>query len=136
MIFTRQMSLRSKWRTWKKCDKQIDGVLVIKLLIILSVLVVTVLNVRESMLENVAHDALPYMDHYLSKFTSEGRWINFLLFGGLRDVPQVIAVWLCTAFVGVFGYQVAAGMKQPPWLAFCFCLAMVNIPYFTMLFKY
>ncbi|CAM3574284.1 GtrA-like protein [Vibrio aerogenes CECT 7868] len=136
MVFTRQMSFMHWWHTWKHDDKPVSGPFIIQLLVMCAVFVVTVLNIRESMLENVAHDALPYMEHYVGKFTSEGRWINFLLFDGLRQVPQVIAVSLCSAFVGIFGYQIAAGMKQPPWLAFCFCLAMVNIPYFTMLFKW
>jgi hypothetical protein len=76
------------------------------------------------------------MDQYVDKFTSEGRWINFALFEFLRTIPAVIAVWLCYLFVFIFGYQVCRGMKQAPWLALCFGLVMVNVPYFTMLFKW
>ncbi|SHF31850.1 hypothetical protein [Vibrio gazogenes] len=99
-------------------------------------LIWTVFNLHESMLENVAHDALPYMDSYVSKFVSEGRWVNFALFDTLRLVPAVVAGTLCNVFIFIFGYQVAMGVRKDRWLACCFALLMINVPYFTMLFKW
>ncbi|QMV14776.1 GtrA family protein [Vibrio spartinae] len=99
-------------------------------------LIWTVFNLHESMLENVAHDALPYMDSYVSKFVSEGRWVNFALFDTLRLVPAVVAGTLCNVFIFIFGYQVAMKVRKDRWLACCFALLVVNVPYFTMLFKW
>ncbi len=97
---------------------------------------VTLFNIYVSLLENVAHDAMPYMDDYVGKFVSEGRWINFALFDLLRELPQIVAVGLCSLFVFVFGYQVALGVRKEPILAVAFGLLLVNVPYFTMLFKW
>ncbi|MEI8631028.1 GtrA family protein [Vibrio sp. PP-XX7] len=107
-----------------------DRAEIAKWLILFGLVIVTILNIHESMLENVAHDALPYMDQYVDKFTSEGRWINFALFAFLRGIPAVAAVWLCNTFVFIFGYQICRGMKQEAWLAICFGLVMVNVPVF------
>lgn len=96
----------------------------------------TCLNMYIAMLETIAHDALPFMDSYVGKFTSEGRWINFALFGVLREIPQGIAFPLCNVFVFIFGYQVVRPLLNDKWLAVCFALTFVNIPYFTMLFKW
>ncbi|MDW6004267.1 hypothetical protein [Vibrio mangrovi] len=99
-------------------------------------LVWTLLNLHESMLENIAHDALPYMESYDYKFVSEGRWINFALFDVLRLTPAIMAATLCNLFIFIFGYRVASEIRSDRWLAFCFALLVVNVPYFTMLFKW
>jgi hypothetical protein len=105
-------------------------------LILAIVVGVTLFNVRESMLRNIAFDAIPYLDGYVIKFTTEGRWINFALFEFLRTIPQVVAVTLNTVFIFIFGYQVAKEMKQETWFAIFIALIMVNVPQFTMLFKW
>ncbi len=121
----------------QRSDKiQLDWLRIAQWGLVAILALITLYNVYFSMLENVAHDAMPYMEDYVGKFVSEGRWINFALFPLLKAVPQVIAVSLCSLFVFVFGYQVASGMRKEPWLAVAFALLIVNIPYFTMLFKW
>ncbi|MCE0494826.1 GtrA family protein [Vibrio salinus] len=99
-------------------------------------IVVTCFNMHIALLETVAHDALPFMESYAGKFTSEGRWINFILFPLLRQIPQLIAFPLCNVFVFIFGYQVIKPLIREKWLVVCFALTLVHIPYFTMLFKW
>jgi hypothetical protein len=112
------------------------GITLLQWVILALVVSVTLFNVRESMLRNIAFDAIPYLDGYVIKFTTEGRWINFALFELLRTIPQVVAVVLNTLFIFIFGYQVAKEMKQETWFAIFFALIMVNVPQFTMLFKW
>jgi hypothetical protein len=117
--------------------RQFNSLSVVQWFVLLCFAMITVWNIHLSLSQNVAHDALPYMEHYINKFTSEGRWINFSLFEGLRQVPPAIALWLCVAFVFGFAYQIAQGVRPgETWLALCFGLLMVNVPYFTMLFKW
>ncbi|MGO2419351.1 MAG: GtrA family protein [Vibrio casei] len=97
---------------------------------------VTLFNVQMSVVSNIAHDALPYMEGYSDKFVSEGRWINFALFYTLRAIPSPIAVILCDAFIFYFGYRLALGVRKDTWFALCFGLLIVSVPYFTMLFKW
>lgn len=108
----------------------------VELVLVLLFFSFTCFNMYVALLETVAHDALPFMDSYVGKFTSEGRWINFVLFGVLREIPQGIAFPLCNAFVFIFGYKVVRPLLNDKWLAICFALTFVNIPYFTMLFKW
>lgn len=93
-------------------------------------------NLHQSMQENIAHDALPYMASYTGKFASEGRWINFLLFDGLRQVPAVVAGIICNLCLFIFGYNIAKKQTDNVLQAVLFGLLIVNIPYFTMLFKW
>lgn len=121
----------------QRSDKiQLDWLRIAQWGLVAILALITLYNVYVSMLENVAHDAMPYMEDYVGKFVSEGRWINFGLFHVLKELPQVLAVSLCSLFVFVFGYQVANGMRKEAWLAVAFALLLVNVPYFTMLFKW
>jgi hypothetical protein len=104
--------------------------------VVIFFLAMTLFNLHESMLENIAHDALPYMANYEEKFVSEGRWINFALFEVLRLTPPVTAGILCNLFLFIFAYKLSTHVKKDRWLAICFALLVVNVPYFTMLFKW
>lgn len=119
------------------CDNnRIDWQKVAKWGLFIVLAAVTLFNVQMSVVSNIAHDALPYMEGYSDKFVSEGRWINFALFYTLRAVPSPIAVILCDSFIFYFGYRLALGVRKDTWLALCFGLLIVNVPYFTMLFKW
>ncbi len=86
----------------QRSDKiQLDWLRIAQWGLVAILALITLYNVYFSMLENVAHDAMPYMEDYVGKFVSEGRWINFALFPILKAVPQVIAVSLCSLFVFV-----------------------------------
>lgn len=99
-------------------------------------LAMTLYNVQMSVLSDIAHDALPYMSGYSDKFVSEGRWINFALFYSLKAVPSYIAVVICNLSIFYFGYRLSLGVRKDVWLALCFGLLILNVPYFTMLFKW
>ncbi len=100
------------------------------------VAVMTVYNLHISLIENVAHDALSYMPSYTEKFISEGRWINFALFEGLKRMPPDLAALLSNAFLFVFCFVVAHRFRPVLWSSLLFALVALNIPYFTMLFKW
>ncbi|MDP5254466.1 MULTISPECIES: GtrA family protein [unclassified Vibrio] len=93
-------------------------------------------NLHISLIENVAHDALSYMPSYTEKFISEGRWINFALFEGLKRMPPDLAALLSNAFLFVFSFVVAHRFRPVLWSSVLFALVALNIPYFTMLFKW
>lgn len=99
-------------------------------------LIATLYNVQMSVLSDIAHDALPYMGGYTDKFVSEGRWINFALFHSLKSVPSYVAVIICNLSIFYFGYRLSLGIRKDVWLALCFGLLVINVPYFTMLFKW
>ncbi|MZI94586.1 GtrA family protein [Vibrio sp. CAIM 722] len=109
---------------------------IIRVLILLVCAAVTVHNAYTSVLVNIAHDALPYMADYTGKFTSEGRWINFALFEFSRSMNAQLANAICYLFIGIFGYNVSMALKKDKWLALLFAMTVMNIPYFTMLFKW
>ena len=109
---------------------------IIRVLVLLVCAAVTVHNAYTSVLVNIAHDALPYMADYTGKFTSEGRWINFALFEFSRSMNAQLANAICYLFIGIFGYNVSMALKKDKWLALLFAMTVMNIPYFTMLFKW
>ncbi len=108
----------------------------IRAALFLACLAVTLHNIYTSVLINIAHDALPYMAHYADKFTSEGRWINFAVFPISSSLNPQLANALCFLFIGVFGYNVSRSLSRDRWLAAFFALTVMNIPYYTMLFKW
>lgn len=108
----------------------------IRAILFLACLAVTLHNVYTSVLINIAHDALPYMAHYSDKFTSEGRWINFAVFPISSSLNPQLANALCFLFIGMFGYNVSRSLSRDRWLAAFFALTVMNIPYYTMLFKW
>ncbi len=135
MVFTHGVSM-IKAKEILYSNNKLDWFKVAQVVIALMFAVITVLNLRESVSGNVAHDALSYMDSYSEKFVSEGRWINFALFGILRTFPHIFAAILCNLFICIFAYNVCMGVKKDRWLAFCFALLAINTPFFTMLFKW
>ncbi len=98
--------------------------------------VVTVFNLYISMLGNVPHDELIYLSSYSQKLLEEGRWIIFILFDVLRTIPPVISVSLCNVFLFIFAYKVGRASNVDTWCAIIFGLLALNIPHFTMLFKW
>ncbi len=104
--------------------------------LLVTLAIVTALNLHTAMMGNVAHDALNYMAEYTNKFTTEGRWINFMFFNELRMLPPVIAASLCNLFLFIFAYQVASRVGSEKWISLAFGLLVLNIPNFTMLFKW
>ncbi|AEX22113.1 hypothetical protein [Vibrio sp. EJY3] len=98
--------------------------------------IVTVFNLHISMVGNVAHDALNYIPNYVVKLVTEGRWINFIFFDWLRTIPPVIAASLCNLFLFIFAYQVGRASTSETWCSVIFGLLVLNIPNFTMLFKW
>ncbi|RQW64390.1 GtrA family protein [Vibrio viridaestus] len=135
-IFTYGVTMNKAPAVPKSSDLSLNPAGIAKFFMMLLFLAVTIYNMHIALLETVAHDALPFMESYVEKFTSEGRWINFAFFEGLRELPQWVAFPLCNLFVFIFGYQVANSLVKEKWIAFCFALTLVNIPYFTMLFKW
>lgn len=117
-------------------DGRIDPLLVIQWLVLAVFAVVTALNLHLAMSANVAHDALPYMDGYGNKFTTEGRWINFALYYPLHGLSAVIAASLANICIFIFAYKVVMGIKKEYWLVIAVALLIVNIPTFTMLLKW
>ncbi|OEF29070.1 hypothetical protein A1QC_14170 [Vibrio rumoiensis 1S-45] len=134
-VFTQGASMKSIF-SFVYHDGRIDWKEVAKWCFFTALAMVTIFNVHMSVVSNIAHDALPYMEGYSDKFVSEGRWINFALFYTLRAIPSPIAVMLCDAFIFYFGYRLALGVRKDTWLALCFGLLIVSVPYFTMLFKW
>lgn len=135
-VFTQGVSMQLIAPFLSRDNNQIDWQKVAKWGFFIILAAVTLFNVQMSVVSNIAHDALPYMEGYSDKFVSEGRWINFALFYTLRVVPSPIAVILCDAFIFYFGYRLALGVRKDTWLALCFGLLIVSVPYFTMLFKW
>ncbi len=98
--------------------------------------IVTLFNLYVSMLGNVPHDELIYLTSYSQKLIEEGRWINFIFFDWLRAIPTVIAASFCNLFLFIFAYQVGRSSTIETWCAVIFGLVALNIPNFTMLFKW
>lgn len=117
-------------------SKSIDAAFIAKLLLLLGLVIITAMNLTDSMSSNLAWDAMPYMDSYAGKFTEEGRWINFILYDLLCTLPAPLAIALCNLFIFIFGLQVARGLKFDLLYALCFALIFINVPNFTMLFKW
>lgn len=109
----------------------VTGWLVVGLLAI-----VTVFNLHISMLGNVPHDELIYLTSYSQKLMEEGRWVNFIFFEWLRSIPPIIAASFCNLFLFIFAYQVGRASAVETWFAVIFGLLALNIPNFTMLFKW
>lgn len=117
-------------------SKSIDGAFIAKIVLMIGLAIITAMNLLDSMSSDIAHDAMPYMDSYVAKFTEEGRWINFALYDFLCTLPAPLAIALCNVFIFIFGLQVARGLKFDLFYALCFALIFVNVPNFTMLFKW
>ncbi|GAD80498.1 hypothetical protein VEZ01S_37_00630 [Vibrio ezurae NBRC 102218] len=113
-----------------------DTVRLVQWLIVAIFAAVSIFNLHLSMSANIAHDALPYMDGYSEKFVTEGRWINFALYGVLKELPAFVAASLANLFIFIFAYKVALGVKKDRWLAIAIALLVLNIPSFTMLLKW
>lgn len=135
-VFTQGVSMSELYSLFQKQDKSIDYWFVLKGLLAFVLLAATLYNVQMSVVSDIAHDALPYMNGYSEKFVSEGRWINFALFYSLRAVPSSMAVIVCNLSLFYFAYKLTLGIRQDKWLALCVALLVLNIPYFTMLFKW
>ncbi|WP_342609331.1 GtrA family protein [Vibrio tritonius] len=135
-VFKKGFNLSSLFSLAMDDNRTINVYSVLRALVMLLCIGVTARNMYTSVLVNIAHDALPYMATYTDKFTSEGRWINFALFEISRNLNAQLANTLCYLFIGLFGYNVSMAMKKDKWLALFFAMAVMNIPYFTMLFKW
>ncbi len=105
-------------------------------LVVFLLAIVTVFNLQISMLGNVPHDELIYLTSYSQKLMEEGRWVNFIFFDWLRSIPPVIAASFCNLFLFIFAYQVGRASAVETWCAVIFGLLVLNIPNFTMLFKW
>jgi putative flippase GtrA len=117
-------------------SESIDGAFIAKLLLLIGLVIISAMNLTDSMSSDIAHDAMPYMDNYIAKFTEEGRWINFILYDFLCTLPSPLVIALCNLFIFIFGFQVARGLKFDLFYALCFALIFINVPNFTMLFKW
>lgn len=135
-VFTDGVSMNRLIQGLYNDDGRIDPLLVTQWLVLAVFAIVTALNLHLAMSANVAHDALPYMDGYGNKFTTEGRWINFALYYPLHGLSAVIAASLANICIFIFAYKVVMGIKKEYWLAIAVALLIVNIPTFTMLLKW
>ena len=135
-IFKKGFNLSSLFGLAMDENRSINAFSVLRAVVMLLCIAVTAHNMYISVLVNIAHDALPYMASYTGKFTSEGRWINFALFEFSRDLNAQLANTLCYLFIGMFGYNVSMALKKDKWLALFFAMTVMNVPYFTMLFKW
>ncbi|WP_153446224.1 GtrA family protein [Vibrio algicola] len=135
-VFTDGVSMDKLTQGFYDKNGRLDPLQVIQWLVVVVFAVVTVLNLHLAMSSNIAHDALPYMNGYAEKFTTEGRWINFALYYPLRAMPAVMAASLANIFLFIFAYKVVMGVKKDYWLAIAVALLIINIPSFTMLLKW
>ncbi|WP_105900829.1 GtrA family protein [Vibrio gangliei] len=135
-VFSRGFSMSGFAAVFKQESRYFDVWALTQWLLFIILLAATLYNVQMSVFSDIAHDALPYMTGYSDKFVSEGRWINFALFYSLREMPSSLAVIICDTAIFYFGYKLALGIRKDTWFALCFGLLIVNVPYFTMLFKW
>lgn len=135
-IFKNGISLKTLTQRFSDEVHPMNTSSLIRAILFLACLAITLHNIYTSVLINIAHDALPYMAHYAEKFTSEGRWINFAVFPISSSLNPQLANALCFLFIGVFGYNVSRSLSRDRWLAVFFALTVMNIPYYTMLFKW
>lgn len=135
-VFTQGVVMQDVYSAVQNEQGRVDGWLLTRWLIFALLLATTLYNVQMSVVSDIAHDALPYMSGYSEKFVSEGRWINFALFHTLRALPSSLAVIICNVSLFYFAYKLAIGVRNDKWLALCWALLILNVPYFTMLFKW
>ncbi|GAD87921.1 hypothetical protein VHA01S_002_00300 [Vibrio halioticoli NBRC 102217] len=135
-IFTEGVSMPTLLQGLYDDDGHLDLLSVLQWLLIVIFAGISVFNLHLAMSANIAHDALPYMDGYSEKFVTEGRWINFALYGVLKELPAVVAASLANLFIFIFAYKVVMGVKKERWLAIAVALLIVNVPSFTMLLKW
>ncbi|KPU82672.1 hypothetical protein JI57_03740 [Psychromonas sp. PRT-SC03] len=135
-VFTKRISMYKYFKSLHDDNNNLDVILIMQWGVLLVFSMITLFNLHISMSSNIAHDALPYMDNYIGKFKSEGRWINFSLYYPLSVMPAVIAASLANLFMFIFAYKVAVGVKKEYWLAVIVAMLIINIPSFSMLLKW
>ncbi|AGH82370.1 hypothetical protein PCNPT3_12170 [Psychromonas sp. CNPT3] len=136
IVFTEGVSMQKHFKDLYDKERNIKPFIMLQWGILIVFTGVTLFNLQLAMSANVAHDALPYMENYIGKFTTEGRWINFAFYYPLCALPAFIAASLANLFMFIFVYKVAMGIKKEYWLAIMVALLVINIPSFTMLLKW
>lgn len=74
------------------------------------------------------HDSMYYVTSYDNKLSEEGRWINYLLFDYLRQVPGQLAVWLSYLGIAWFAYAMTFRYTNEVLFSLVFSLLICQIP--------
>jgi|SRR5690554_511128 len=78
------------------------------------------------------HDSVYYVSSYGGKVKSEGRWLNYFAFHGLKHVPAWLSILISYGAVGCFSFHCSYRLNRDKWFSLLLALAVVNIPFFRM----
>jgi hypothetical protein len=96
----------------------------------------TILNTLSIMEIDIwRHDAAYYLDEYTQKLKGEGRWVNYILFGMIKQIPAHLSIAICLSSFFIFCFSIANNADHPILYSFGFALLSVQIPvlYFQLL---
>jgi hypothetical protein len=77
------------------------------------------------------HDSLAYLDHYMTKFKSEGRWINYYCFELLKQTQGIVAYCITSVSILFFFWRVALPIVKCRVYTAIFALIAVQFPFLT-----
>lgn len=81
------------------------------------------------------HDAAYYFEDYRNKLIQEGRWINYILFKLIKQIPAHLSIAICLSSFFNFCFWIARKAGHPKLYSLAFALLSIQIPllYYQML---
>lgn len=76
------------------------------------------------------HDSAFYFSDYTGKLKEEGRWINYFLFNGIREINPLFSIFVHMLCLGYFSYKISNNIVKNEKISLMFSLAVISIPNF------
>ncbi len=73
------------------------------------------------------HDAVYYINSYIDKLQTEGRWINFIFFKLLKFIPAILSITIHYMSLGFFTFKAAENITNDKKISLLIALIAVNM---------